>query len=482
MSALMIMHYSAIMRVSMPSQNEFLFMPAHELARHIAARSLSARELVTATIQRAESLQPLLNCIAVPLYDEALAAADEADAAVARGDELGPLHGIPLTIKDGIATAGHLLTFGSTPHSSDVSSVDDIVWQRLRAAGAILLGKTTTPEYFHKVVTDSSLFGITRNPWSLDHTPGGSSGGAAAALAAGIGSIAVGSDGGGSLRCPASCTGTIAIKPTMGRIPHAHFPETFGNYSTLGPMARDARDLAHMLATMSGAANDDVHSLGIPPLLLDSPLQEGRPVRIGWLSDPGNYGSDLEVTTLVWNTLKLLASEQTIVDQIDGAFLAGAFDTYVVIASVGHASRARNESKTRQAQWTQSFKSIVERGLSYTASDLYAAQQGRTALFRRTQSVFDTIDIIAMPTLNAPPKTVDAEGSVESVAYAAWAGALYPFNLTGHPAISIPCGFTESGLPVGLQLVAPWYGEARLLHIAAAIQHIKPWTGRRPAI
>ncbi len=466
----------------MSNHSELLYLPAHELARRIAARSLSARELVAATVKRAENLQPILNCIAVPLYEEALAAADKADEAVARGDELGSLHGIPLTVKDGIATAGHLLTFGSASHSLDVSSIDDVVWQRLRAAGAILIGKTTTPEYFHKVVTDSSLFGITRNPWSLAHTPGGSSGGAASALAAGIGSIAVGSDGGGSLRCPASCTGTIAIKPTMGRIPHVNFPETFGNYSAMGPMARDARDLAQMLSTMSGAANDDVYSLKTAPLSLDSVFQSGERVRIGWLADPGSYGADPEIAELGWSTLNLLTTGQVTVEPVDGEFLAGAFESYVVIASVGYASRARHHSKTSQAQWTDSFRSIVERGLSYTAASLYGAQQARTTLFRRTQSVFDLVDVIAMPTLNAPPKTVEAEGSVQSDAYAAWAAALYPFNLTGHPAISIPCGFTKTGLPVGLQLVAPWFGEARLLRLTAAVQQVKPWTGRRPAI
>ncbi len=463
--------------------HDLLFAPAHRLAAMIAAGDLSARELVGAVVARARAVAPALNCFAVPLFEEALEAAREADARQARGDPLGPLHGVPVTVKDGVATAGHPLTVGSRAEAATVATTDDPVWTRLRDAGAILLGKTTTPEYLHKIVTDSPLYGVTRNPWSLAHSPGGSSGGAAAALAAGVGPVAVGSDGGGSLRCPASCTNTLALKPTMGRVPHAGIPDAFGYYSTMGPMTRDLRDLALMLSVMSGPHEADAASLRVPPFAFDDAMKRpsGR-LRVGWLADPGGYRTAPEVTGLTAAALESLADGHIDLVAVDPGLLDGAFEPYRTIVAVACAARARGKTEAQLALWSDSFRALAERGLACRATDLEGAQGARTRLFRRVQGAFADLDVIATPTLTRAPGLVEAEGSVGSEAYAAWAAALYPFNLTGHPAISVPCGFSADGLPVGVQFVAPWYEERRLIALAAALEAARPWSARRPAL
>ena len=460
---------------------DLLYTPAHELAERIAAGQLSAFHLVSTAIARAREMQSRINCIAIPTFNEALDAARKADAAVERGDRVGPLHGIPITIKDGVATSGHRLTFGSASCVENVAQTDDPVWRRLKDAGAILIAKTTTPEFFHKVVTDSPLYDVTRNPWSLAHSPGGSSGGAAAALAAGIGPIAVGSDGGGSLRCPASCTGVLGLKPTMGRVPHAGFPDTFSNYATIGPMARDVRDLSLMLSIMSGEHANDAASIGIPPFSIGSVHSRGiSRVRVGWIADPGGYGVEPEVARIVGAALDHLSEQDIDWAPIDGSFFDGSFETYRVVSAVGHSGRARSQSETMRALWTDSFRAIVERGLAYRAVDIETANADRTKLFRSVQAAFETVDVIATPTLTSRPKSVTADGSVDSREYAAWAAALYLFNLTGHPGISVPCGLSADGLPIGIQFVAPWYHENVLLSLAGALEAIQPWTKRRP--
>lgn len=454
---------------------DLVYAPAHVVASQIAAREISAIEVVSAAIGRAEAVQPRVNCIAIPLYEEALAAARAADARQARGEALGPLHGVPITIKDGVATAGHVNSFGSASRQNDIAAADDIVWQRLKAAGAILIGKTTAPEFFHRITTDSPLYGVTRNPWSLAHSPGGSSGGAAAALAAGVGALAVGSDGGGSLRCPAAWTATVAIKPTMGRVPHGSFSNTFSNYSMIGPMARNVRDLSTMLDVMAGPAAADAASIGRTVVAHDA----ARRLRIGVLR---LANVDVEVERLTDAAIGRLAESGAEIVEVDGSILDGAFDCYRVISSVGQATRLRTTPAAAQALWTESFRALVAEGVTYSAVDYEVAQQRRTGLFRAIQALFETIDVLASPVSTTPPLVIDAESSVGSDAYAVAAAALYPFNLTGHPALSAPCGFTGAGLPVGLQLVAPWYHEARLLALAARLEPDELWDGRRPEL
>jgi aspartyl-tRNA(Asn)/glutamyl-tRNA(Gln) amidotransferase subunit A len=462
---------------------ELIYTPAHKLAELIAARKLSPLTLVDAVIARAEQVNPRLNCFATKLFEQAREAARRAEDDVMRNRPLGPLHGVPITVKDGVATAGHPMTCGSYAMADFIAPNDSVVWQRLTAAGAILLGKTATPEFFHKVLTDSLIYGITRNPWSLDHTPGGSSGGAAACLATGIGPLAVGTDGGGSIRCPASCAGVLGLKPTLGRVPHDGFADTFGNYSFVGPMARDVRDMEIMLAVMSGPDAIDAHSLSVPPFLLGAARPPSvRGLRVAWMPRFGGAQVEAEVATLTGQAMRLIESDGAVVSEFSDPAFDDAFETYVVIATSAHAGRLGHFVARFGERMTESLKASIAQGAGYLAPDLVRAVDRRTALYRHVQPLFDRFDVLAMPTLTAPPKPVDAGGAINTPMYAEWARTLYPFNLTGNPAASAPCGFTRGGLPVGLQLVAPWYEERRIIEVAAFLEAASPWASRRPPL
>jgi aspartyl-tRNA(Asn)/glutamyl-tRNA(Gln) amidotransferase subunit A len=463
------------------ASEDLCFVPARELARRIATRQLSPVELVTAVIARAEKIHAACNIFAFPLYEQALAAARAAESAVMRGDALGPLHGVPLTVKDNLATVGQPMTNGSFAAMDFRPTVDAIVWQRLRDAGAILVGKTTTPEFAHKVLTDSLPFGVTRNPWSLDHTPGGSSGGAAAAVAAGVGPLAVGTDGGGSIRCPASCSGLFGIKATLGRVPFEAIPDTFANYAFTGPMTRDVRDAALMLAAMSGPTPADVHTLGVPafaPAMAEGTSLAG--LRIGWIADFGGVATGAEVGASTRQSMRLLEAAGAIVEPLDVPEFADVFEYYVVIATTAHAARLGRTADQLGERMTASLRASVEQGRGYSAAQWQLASDRRTALFRRVQALFERFDLIATPTLSEPPWRVDAGGAINTPGYAYWCRSLYPFNLTGHPAASVPSGVSAAGLPIGLQLIGRYFDEASIFRAAAALEAAAPWADRRP--
>ncbi len=465
------------------ADDALIYAPAHRLAALIATRKLSPVTLVDAVIARAEQVDPHLNCFATRLFDQARDAARRAEDDVLHGRPLGPLHGVPITVKDGVATAGHPMTCGSYAMADIVATSDAVVWQRLRAAGAILLGKTATPEFFHKVLTDSPIYGVTRNPWALDRTPGGSSGGAAACLAAGIGPLAVGTDGGGSIRCPASWAGVLGLKATLGRVPHDGFADTFGNYSFVGPMARDVRDMALMLSVMSGPDIADAHSRAVPPFPVDAvTLPSLRGLRVGWMPQFGGTPADPDIAALTARAVRLMAEDGAEVSEFSDSAFDDAFDTYVVIATAAHAARLGPFVARFGERMTASLKASIAQGGAYTAADLMRAIDRRTVLYRHTQRLFDRFDVLAMPTMTVPPPPLDAGGAINTLHYAAWARTLYPFNLTGNPAASVPCGFASDGLPVGLQIVGPWHEEGRIIDAAAFLEGTIRWADRRPPL
>jgi aspartyl-tRNA(Asn)/glutamyl-tRNA(Gln) amidotransferase subunit A len=424
------------------------------------------------------------NIFAFDNYEAALIEAGRAEQAVLRGDSLGPLHGVPLTVKDNLPTVGHPMTNGSLTAMENRPSADALVWQRLRAAGAILVGKTTTPEFAHKVLTDSRAFGITRSPWSLEHTPGGSSGGASAAVAAGVGPVTVGTDGGGSIRCPASCGGLFGLKATLGRIPFEIIPDTFSNYAFSGPITRDVLDLDQMLAIMSGPTPLDAHSIGIAPYHHDAKAirPEVRGLRVAWVSAFGGGDVDAQVAQACARTVGLMQQSGAQVEALVVPEFSDVFDYYVVIATAAHAARMGKLAAEHGDQLTDSMRASIAQGLTWSAVQWQHAADRRTSLFRKVQSLFERFDVIATPTLDAPPKPIDAGGAINTPMYAKWCRALYPFNLTGHPAASVPCGFSQAGLPLGLQLIAPWYEERRLIQTAAFIEQAQPWATRRPPL
>src|SRR5271170_2385877 len=322
------------------SDDELCFLPATELARRIATRDLSPVEVVDAVLTRAEAVEPALNLFALPLFDAARAAARVAEAAVMAGAPLGPLHGVPITVKDNVAVAGLRLANGSAAFMDFIAPADAAVVARAKAAGAIAIGKTNLPEFAHKVLTDSPAFGVTRSPWSLDHTPGGSSGGASAALAAGVAPLAIGTDGGGSIRCPSSCAGLVGLKATLGRIPQ-EAPDGFANYFFVGPMARRAQDVSLLLSIMAGKLAADPFSIGAPPPTAPAleTVESAAAIRIGWIEHFGRYRTDPEVARLTRAAVRDLEAQGAIIEELRDPCFDDVFDIYTVLASSAHAAR-----------------------------------------------------------------------------------------------------------------------------------------------
>lgn len=467
----------------MCSDGELCWLTATELARRIAARELSPVEVVDAVLARAEKLDPILNLFAMPMFDEARDAARAAERDMTKGAPLGPLHGVPITVKDNVAIAGLRLANGSACFMDVVPAQDAAVVARIKAAGAIIIGKTNLPEFAHKVLTDSPAFGVTRSPWSLDHTPGGSSGGASAAIAAGVAPLALGTDGGGSIRCPSSCAGLVGLKATLGRIPF-EAPDGFANYAFVGPMARRAEDTAVLLSVIAGPLAADPYSLAVPPFSVEMTTAEcaAAGMRIGWVEHFGPYRTDPEVARLTATAVRELETRGAHVEELRDPCFDDVFDIYTVIASSAHAARFGRLVERWRDHMTPSIIDSIAKGSCWSAAEWMRVHDRRTDLFRAVQALFDHFDVIATPTMTAPPKPLDAGGSIATEMYAEWAAPLYPFNLTGHPALSAPAGFTAAGLPVGLQLVGPWFGEERLLRLATLLDMLTRWHERRPCL
>jgi aspartyl-tRNA(Asn)/glutamyl-tRNA(Gln) amidotransferase subunit A len=467
--------------MSASSADELCFTPAARLAALIAQRAISPVDVVDAVLARAERLQPVLNIFCLTRAEEARAEARAAEAAVMRGETLGPLHGVPITVKDNVPVGGLPLRLGSVAMADYVAPADAAAVARVRQAGAIMIGKTNLPEFAHKVLTDSPLSGVTRNPWNLARTPGGSSGGASAALASGVAPIAVGTDSGGSIRCPAACTGTAGIKATLGRVPN-EVPDGFANFAFIGPMARVAEDLPLLLSVMAGPSGADPYSLATARFTPQPRDEAVRGLRVAWIDRFGDVRPDQEVAAETARAVAMLESLGARIDTPDVPALARVFDTYLVLATTVHAARLQVHVEKFGDRLSDSIRASIACGATWSAADWQRASDRRTELFRAVQRLFETYDLVVTPTLTTTAKPVDAGGSVATEMYAEWAGFLYPFNLTGHPALSVPCGFSPDGLPIGLQLIGPWFGEQRLLDVALALEAAGRWSERRPTL
>jgi len=458
------------------------YATATDIAAAVAARDVSPVEVIKASLARLEAVEPAINAFALRLDAAALAAAQAAEAAIMGGEAPGPLAGVPLTVKDNVAMAGHVLGNGSRTGTA-MMAADAIMVARLKAAGAIVIGRTNLPEFAHRVLTDNPVHGITRNPWDLAHTPGGSSGGASAALAAGVAPLAIGTDGGGSIRCPASCAGTIGLKPTLGAVPFESFPDAFGSFAYAGPMTRTAADAALMFSVMAGPHRLDPWSLGQgTPGGTAMADQAAQGLRMGWLAQPGGYPLDGEVRAACEAALQVLAGEGASVEPLSPPCFDGVWETYQILATAGHAGRFGELEAKRGEELTPAFRRSVALGRRWSGEQVIRAQDRRGGLYRATQALFDDIDILAMPTAMGLPPPVGTDGGIDTGWYAAWAAPLYPINLSGNPAISIPAGFSQSGLPIGLQLVGPWGSEARLLALAALLEACLGLLQRRPSL
>jgi aspartyl-tRNA(Asn)/glutamyl-tRNA(Gln) amidotransferase subunit A len=467
------------------------FLSASAAAALIRRRALSPVECVAAVLEAIEASQPTLNAFVTVCRDRATAEAREAEAAVARGAPLGPLHGVPVSVKDLVDTAGIRTTHGSFVFADHVPAHDAVGVARLRAAGAIVVGKTTTPEFGHKGLTDSPLTGVTRNPWRHDVTPGGSSGGAAAAVAAGLGPLGLGTDGAGSIRGPAACTGIVGLKPTRGLVPHEAAGDVFASNAYAGPMTRTVQDAALMLSVLAGPDPRDPWTLGGRGLAPVSPMLGGSDltgVRIGYVRRMHNRLVDDEVQGATDGALKALAALGAEIDEVDEAIDWVEYEGRVLYQT-GFAARVAPLLERWRYRLDPSLLAFAEWGRGFSMLDLRAAESARTRLYQAVQCLFARFDFLVSPTTARPPLPVTFKATDEvtingepcGLTRQSWTAYQYPFNLTGHPAVSIPSGFTRDGLPTGLQIVGRWWADLDVLRVAAAFEQARPWAARRPA-
>jgi aspartyl-tRNA(Asn)/glutamyl-tRNA(Gln) amidotransferase subunit A len=465
---------------------DLCYLPAVELGVAIRAKEVSPVDVVDAVLARIERLNPRLNAYCTVTAAAARAAAKEAEAAVMRGDTLGTLHGVPVSIKDLIATQGVRTTHGSKLYEQFIPDEDAPVVERLKRAGAIILGKTNTPEFGHKAITNNLVFGLSRNPWSLEHTPGGSSGGAAAAVAAGLGPLAVGTDAGGSIRIPSSCCGIFGLKPTLGLVAAA---PTFGGLETIshtGPMTRTVRDAALMLNAIVGADPRDLSSLPVAGIDYLAGLDRGiHGLRVAWSPDWGYVAVDPQVRQLAEASVERFTELGCHVEEAHPGFTDPA-ETYQILSTASRAARIADRWPAERERFDPSLVVQIEAGMRWSAIDFVKAANGRRTLNEAFVRFFTRYDLLLTPTLTAPPPPVTVEAYAEiagrKVTRLGWLAFTFPLNLIGYPAASVPCGWTREGLPVGLQIVAPRFAEALVLRAAAAFEAIAPWAHRRPQL
>jgi len=466
---------------------ELCYIPALEMAEAIRKREISCVEVVDAILERIEKINPKINAYCTVLTEGARQAAEEADEAVKQGKHVGPLHGVPVSIKDLIFTKGIRTTFGSKIFEHFIPKEDAIVVQRLKAAGAIILGKTNTCEFGYKGVTDNLLFGVTRNPWNLNLTSGGSSGGAGAAVAAGLGPLAVGSDGGGSIRIPSSFCGIFGFKPSFGRIPK--YPALPG-WETLdhnGPMARTVRDAALMLDIMAGPHDADRLSLPDEKVsYLKSIESKPKGLKVAWSIDLGYAVVDPQVRTIVEKAVEVFKGLGWKLHEARPNFgdPEPIFTTIILAETAAALIDAMGE-------WGEKIDPplarLVEYGKDISATDYVKATFQRKEFWEKVYDFFKKYDLLLTPTLAVPPFPIEeGMGPVvidgKDVSILDWMPFTYPFNLTGQPAASVPCGWTREGLPVGLQIVGQRFDDVTVLKAATAFEEASPWAQKRPPI
>ena len=467
------------------------FLSAADLRARIARKEVSPVEITRAVLERAERLQPELNCFITLCADEAMTQARQAEREVMSGQPLGLLHGIPFTVKDLVNTKGVRTTFGAIPYHANVPDHDAVAVARLRGQGAILVGKTTTPEFGTKCLTDSPLFGRTRNAWSATRSSGGSSGGAAVAVASGIAPLAVATDGGGSTRIPAACNGVVGLKQSNGVIPHSQVQDAFGNQTYVTPTTRTVADTALMLQAMAGEDASDPWSIGLAaPDVVGGAAPRGdlRGRRILFCLAPSGRPVAADVALAFRAGLARLAAHGAELEEM----ASDGFDVEPIWRAINHTAwRARFEqlAADHRDRLSDTFLRQLALAANVSGVDYQRAMFDRTALFRYVQSLFRRADLLAMPTLTRTALpidqdlfgTIDIDGQVFDDVRPHWFPWTMPFNMTGHPAISMPCGFARDGLPIGIQLVGPFRGDVELLRVSALLEASQDLLGRWPA-
>lgn len=458
---------------------ELCYTSAVDLVRLIRARKVSPVEVVKTALGRLDQVEPLLNAFTARRDEQALAEARAAEAAVMAGRALGPLHGVPISVKDLIEVAGLRCAYGSLTMIDHVPAADAPSVERLRRAGAIVIGKTATSEFGYRGYTASPVHGVTRNAWDPGRTPGGSSGGAATSVAAGVTPVALGTDGGGSIRVPCSLTNLVGIKPQFGRVP-IYPPSATPTVAHVGPLARNVADAALLLTVMSGADGRDHTSL-LPPL---PALGTGRRVDLGTLrvafSPTFGYARvDPAVATVVETAVRALTGLAKVemvksVCEDAGEILATEF-------MAGCSGRLADDVDRVPDKIDPGLLAAVQAFRRQSLADYLRVVRRRFVVRDELREFFSRYDVLLSPAspvaawpigATAPPGLEDAT---------VWAFFTFPFNLSGQPACTVPCGFTEGGLPVGLQIVVRPLGEEMLVAVARAVEEaLSCWKLRPP--
>ena len=474
----------------MKMDQDLAFTPASELRVLISNKQISPVELTELFLERIEALNPQLNAFLTVTADLAMETAREAEAAVVRGEHLGPLHGIPTSIKDLVPTKGIRTTRGSLTLKDWIPDEDDAVVERIKGAGAIILGKTNTPEFGISGTTENKLGDDCRNPWNPERVSGGSSGGAGASLAAGLNPIAQGSDGGGSIRMPASFCGVYGIKGTQGRVPRKYNTQ-YGNlpinFSQIGPMSRTVLDSAVFMNVMAGPHPQDPGSaLGEPPDFA-ADLDKGvKGLRIGWSPDLGSAAVDPEVVQAAQKAAEVFQEFGANVEpaplEIDVIELR---KTYVTLASVNHYLAYGWAFEEHPEMLMDYVHADIKNGKAVTGAQ-YAIATSELAQHRaKVAAYFDDFDLLLTPTLAVPAFPCGQRPTVIGGKEVGWRGAFpftFGFNMTGNPAASAPCGSSSDGLPIGLHIVGRRLDEVTVLQASAALEQARPWSQYRPLV
>jgi aspartyl-tRNA(Asn)/glutamyl-tRNA(Gln) amidotransferase subunit A len=471
--------------VSIKESDAIYYKDATELASLIRTKQLSSREVVQAHLDRIEAVNPKINAIVTLLAEDALKAADAAQSVVTSGAELGPLHGIPFTIKDAIDTAGVLTQRGSRIFAGNIPTKDATVVKRFKAAGAIPLAKTNLPEFSAWQETDNLVTGLSRNPWNLDRTPGGSSGGESAAIASGLSPIGIGSDLAISVRGPAALTGIVGLKATHGRIPYTgHWPEVLNRYFHIGPLARSVRDIAMAFSILQGPDGIDglaVHAKSAEPA--DGPIA-GKPLRVGWLVEPGFGPVDREVASAVSDVAALLKDAGCRVDPVRVPLLEqnNYFDPAILLYGAELGRYIRRAVGNREAELHYIGKIYVS-SPDPSLAEYMDAEIKVDKLKGAFAGYFQQYDVLLCPVIpfTAPPPGLEQYiVNGENVPSTHMMRATVPFNLTGLPALSVPFRFSSEQLPINVQLVSKWFDEATILRLGEVIEAANEVRGRHP--
>ncbi len=466
-------------------------LSAAVLREKIGAKEVSPVDVMKAVLTRAERLQPVLNCFITLVPEMAMAAAQKAEDDVMKGEALGLLHGIPFAAKDLVNTAGVRTTFGALSYEDNVPKEDAVAAARMKAVGAILFGKTTTPEFGHKSLTDAPLFGRTRNAWSAERTSGGSSGGAAVAVAAGIGPIGIATDGGGSTRIPAAANGMVGLKQSNGVIPHSQVADAFGNYTYVTPMTRTVEDTGLMLWSMAGPHASDPWSIGVEPkdyINAAKPYGDLKEKRILYSLTLGNTVVAKDVRLSFERALGKLADLGAELVELTEP-LPDMEPIWKVINHTTWRARFGDMILREDNKVSPSLVRQVAQAEQWTGADYQRAMFQRTDLFRTVQRWFHDADYLVTPTLSRTALPIDQDlfepikidGIEVGELRRNWFPYTMPFNITGHPAITVCSGYDGEGLPIGLQIVGRFRDEFSVLRAAALYEASESWLDRWPS-